>query len=839
MSPGGGGSGIRLAGATAEVHVFNVHAGVWAKIEPAGEGPSPRAAHAAAAVGHMVVIQGGIGPLGLASDDLHVLDFTNPDKPRWHRVMVQGPGPRARYAHTLTLVAQRYLVAIGGNDGRQILNDAWSLDTSEKPYRWTKLDYQGEGPPARMYASTCARQDGLLLLSGGRDVSSTPLADAYGLARHRDGAWEWTAAPGVSPSSRYQHTSVFVGGRLHVAGGALGGGRMIDTEVSVAVLDTTAGIWCSMEPADIHIAGDATRRCRHAAAAVGPLIFIYGGLRGGVLLEDMLVADDSDGRAGHIYDAASPAWAQWAKTATGSRTSGPAAALLQAAEAEAAAAAALANNNFQRIAAANDLQCLDEDGTDLPSGPLSGGSQGSAGLPPQYGAYGRTSPPNSVDGAFSMRGTPSTPSTDVRLHHRAVVVPSDKDSTGSHGLGGLVRQLSIDQFEHEGRRVSGGLGDFTAIRTPILERQVSVMSVSKKVIRELLKPQGWAPPMDRSFLLNAAEINELCEAAEAVFKEEPSLLELRAPVKIFGDLHGQFGDLMRLFDEFGTPVTAGDITYIDYLFLGDYVDRGSHSLETICLLLALKVEYKLNIHMIRGNHEASDINALFGFRLECVERLGESPGVWAWQRLNSLFNWMPLAASIESKILCMHGGIGRSIDRVEQIAALTRPITMEHGGQVLMDLLWSDPTTNDGIEGVQPSPRGPGLVTFGPDRVKSFCNDNNLQVIVRAHECVMDGFERFAGGQLITLFSATNYCGTANNAGAILVVGRDLMMVPKLIHPAVPESRSPRSAGNGAHDSLPANGAADMAWMQVINEERPPTPPRGRPGAQANSLAYF
>ena len=110
-------------------------------------------------------------------------------------------------------------------------------------------------------------------------------------------------------------------------------------------------------------------------------------------------------------------------------------------------------------------------------------------------------------------------------------------------------------------------------------------------------------------------MNELCEAAEAVFKEEPSLLELRAPVKIFGDLHGQFGDLMRLFDEFGTPVTAGDITYIDYLFLGDYVDRGSHSLETICLLLALKVEYKLNIHMIRGNHEASDINALFGFRL--------------------------------------------------------------------------------------------------------------------------------------------------------------------------------------------------------------------------------
>jgi diadenosine tetraphosphatase ApaH/serine/threonine PP2A family protein phosphatase len=167
-------------------------------------------------------------------------------------------------------------------------------------------------------------------------------------------------------------------------------------------------------------------------------------------------------------------------------------------------------------------------------------------------------------------------------------------------------------------------------------------------------------------------------------------------------------------------------------------------------------------------------------------------------------------------------GIGRSINSVDQIDALVRPLTMEHGGIVLMDLLWSDPTTNDGVEGVQPSPRGPGLVTFGPDRVKEFCKvwplrfsahrlaaastavtwqlhlcclpavrlasdaevltssradttcsrlaqNNELQMIVRAHECVMDGFERFAQGHLITLFSATNYCGTANNAGAILV----------------------------------------------------------------------
>nr|ACF79850.1 unknown [Zea mays] len=282
---------------------------------------------------------------------------------------------------------------------------------------------------------------------------------------------------------------------------------------------------------------------------------------------------------------------------------------------------------------------------------------------------------------------------------------------------------------------------------------------------------------------------------------------------------------MRLFDEYGAPSTAGDIAYIDYLFLGDYVDRGQHSLETISLLLALKVEYPHNVHLIRGNHEAADINALFGFRIECIERMGERDGIWTWHRVNRLFNWLPLAALIEKKIICMHGGIGRSINHIEQIENLHRPITMEAGSVVLMDLLWSDPTENDSVEGLRPNARGPGLVTFGPDRVMEFCNNNDLQLIVRAHECVMDGFERFAQGHLITLFSATNYCGTANNAGAILVLGRDLVVVPKLIHPLPPAITSPETS--------PEHHIEDT-WMQELNANRPPTPTRGRPQAPNN-----
>ncbi|XP_016484306.2 serine/threonine-protein phosphatase BSL3-like isoform X2 [Nicotiana tabacum] len=844
-----GSAGIRLAGATADVHCYDVLTNKWSRMTPIGEPPTPRAAHVATAVGTMVVIQGGIGPAGLSAEDLHVLDLTQ-QRPRWHRVVVQGPGPGPRYGHVMALVGQRYLMAIGGNDGKRPLADVWALDTAAKPYEWRKLEPEGEGPPPCMYATASARSDGLLLLCGGRDANSVPLASAYGLAKHRDGRWEWAIAPGVSPSSRYQHAAVFVNARLHVSGGALGGGRMVEDSSSIAVLDTAAGVWCdtksvvtsprtgrySADAAGGDAAVELTRRCRHAAAAVGDLIFIYGGLRGGVLLDDLLVAEDlaaaeTTSAASHVAAAAAGRIAgrygfgdertrqtdpevvndgsvvlgtpvappingdTYSDISTENATLQGSRRLIKGVEYLVEASAAEAEAITATLAAAKARQ------------------QGN----------GEVELPDRDRGAEATPSGKQTPSlikpdsvpAGVRLHHRAVVVAAE---TGG-ALGGMVRQLSIDQFENEGRRVSYGTPENATAARKLLDRQMSINSVPKKVIAHLLKPRGWKPPVRRQFFLDCNEMADLCDSAERIFASEPSVLQLRAPIKIFGDLHGQFGDLMRLFDEYGSPSTAGDISYIDYLFLGDYVDRGQHSLETITLLLALKVEYPLNVHLIRGNHEAADINALFGFRIECIERMGERDGIWAWHRFNRLFNWLPLAALIEKKIICMHGGIGRSINHVEQIENIQRPITMDAGSIVLMDLLWSDPTENDSVEGLRPNARGPGLVTFGPDRVMEFCNNNDLQLIVRAHECVMDGFERFAQGHLITLFSATNYCGTANNAGAILVLGRDLVVVPKLIHP-LPPATSPETS--------PERHIEDT-WMQELNANRPPTPTRGRP----------
>ncbi|KAL8089426.1 hypothetical protein AgCh_039036 [Apium graveolens] len=785
------------------------------------DAPGPRCAHTLTAVaptkahgprlilfGGATAIEGGGGAgirLAGVTNFVHSYDVLSK---KWTRVVVQGEGPGPRYGHVMDLVAQKYLVTVSGNDGKRVLSDAWALDTAQKPYAWQKLTPEGDRPSARMYATASARSDGMLLLCGGRDISGTPLADAYGLLMHSNGQWEWTLAPGVSPTSRYQHAAVFVGARLHVTGGSVRGGRGVDGEAAVAVLDTAAGVWLDKnglvtssstnKGAEHDPSLELLRRCRHTAASVDTQVYIHGGLRGDLVLDDFLVAENSPAHS-DINSSSSLSGRASTRNLDGSVSS--------------AAGSSMDKNSMVKLAEASAAEAE-------AANAVWKAAQSSPGFTEETKVLSNNTQ------ASETTSDGSDTEADVRLHPRAVVVA--KETVGS--LGGLVRQLSLDQFENESRRMIPLLD--LSHPTKKFARQKSPQGLHKKIISTLLKPRNWKPPVDRRFFLDSYEVGELCYAAEQIFMHEPTVLQLKAPIKLFGDLHGQFGDLMRLFDEYGYPSTAGDITYIDYLFLGDYVDRGQHSLETITLLLALKIEYPENVHLIRGNHEAADINALFGFRLECIERMGENDGIWAWTRFNQLFNYLPLAALIEKKIICMHGGIGRSIHSVEQIEKLERPITMDGGSLILMDLLWSDPTENDSVEGLRPNARGPGLVSFGPDRVTDFCKRNKLQLIIRAHECVMDGFERFAQGQLITLFSATNYCGTANNAGAILVVGRGLMIVPKLIHPLPPPMHSP--------DASPERGTDDT-WMQELNIQRPPTPTRGRPqpDLDRNSLAYI
>ena len=187
-----------------------------------------------------------------------------------------------------------------------------------------------------------------------------------------------------------------------------------------------------------------------------------------------------------------------------------------------------------------------------------------------------------------------------------------------------------------------------------------------------------------------------------------------------GDIHGQYSDLLRLFEYGGFPPNA------NYLFLGDYVDRGKQSLETICLLLAYKIKYPENFFLLRGNHECASINRIYGFYDECKRRFN----VRLWKAFTDCFNCLPVAALIDDKILCMHGGLSPDLTNLDQIRNLSRPTAVPDTG-LLCDLLWSDPGRD--VKGWGMNDRGVSY-TFGPDKVTEFLTKHDLDLVCRAHQ---------------------------------------------------------------------------------------------------------
>ena len=364
----------------------------------------------------------------------------------------------------------------------------------------------------------------------------------------------------------------------------------------------------------------------------------------------------------------------------------------------------------------------------------------------------------------------------------------------------VIRSVSVKNLKAEARSLIPKNEILFGPYTEKFESQnIKSKALAQTFIDSLLKPENWVlEDMNRSFPFKKKDILLLIAQCAKIVKAQPTVLRVNTPVKVFGDIHGQYRDIMRFFDLWRGPIEScrgGDIESYDYLFLGDYIDRGNNSLETICLLMALKVKYPDQIHFIRGNHEDLSINQAFGFAEECEERLNDDleAEFSVFQTINRFFEWLPLAAVIENKILCLHGGIGKKLASISEIENLKRPIEIVHEvsnakEQILIDILWSDPTDNDKELGIQSdSPRDPCdtgfVVKFGPDRVEKFLKDNDLIMILRGHECVMDGIERFAKGQLITVFSATDYCGKYKNAGGALFIQKNYEIIPKLIYP--------------------------------------------------------
>eukprot|EP01087_Luapelamoeba_hula_P024466 TRINITY_DN9322_c0_g1_i1.p1 TRINITY_DN9322_c0_g1~~TRINITY_DN9322_c0_g1_i1.p1 ORF type:complete len:308 (+),score=25.44 TRINITY_DN9322_c0_g1_i1:62-985(+) len=271
---------------------------------------------------------------------------------------------------------------------------------------------------------------------------------------------------------------------------------------------------------------------------------------------------------------------------------------------------------------------------------------------------------------------------------------------------------------------------------------------------------GWIEQLKRCEYIKESEVKALCAKAREILIEESNVQKVQSPVTICGDIHGQFYDLRELFK------IGGECPQTNYLFLGDFVDRGFNSVETFLLLIALKVRYPDRMTLIRGNHESRQITQVYGFYDECLRKYRS---VNVWRYCTEIFDYLSLAAMIDEKVFCVHGGLSPSINTLDQIRAIDRKQEVPHEGP-MCDLLWSDP---EEIDGWGLSPRGAGYL-FGSDVVAQFNQTNSVELICRAHQLVMEGYKHMFGETLVTVWSAPNYCYRCGNVAAILELDEHL-----------------------------------------------------------------
>lgn len=253
---------------------------------------------------------------------------------------------------------------------------------------------------------------------------------------------------------------------------------------------------------------------------------------------------------------------------------------------------------------------------------------------------------------------------------------------------------------------------------------------------------AYAGKVTKSVCLKNAEIVAICQRARECFLSQPALLELDAPVKIVGDVHGQYTDLIRMFEMCGFPPSS------NYLFLGDYVDRGKQSLETILLLLCYKLKYPENFFLLRGNHECANVTRVYGFYDECKRRCN----VKIWKTFIDCFNTLPIASIVAGKIFCVHGGLSPALSHMDDIRNIARPTDVPDYG-LLNDLLWSDPA--DMEQDWEANERGVSYC-FGKKVITDFLATHDFDLVCRAHMVVEDGYEFFNDRVLVTVFSAPN-----------------------------------------------------------------------------------
>eukprot|EP01127_Copromyxa_protea_P001908 TRINITY_DN11810_c0_g1_i1.p1 TRINITY_DN11810_c0_g1~~TRINITY_DN11810_c0_g1_i1.p1 ORF type:complete len:357 (-),score=36.96 TRINITY_DN11810_c0_g1_i1:16-960(-) len=274
----------------------------------------------------------------------------------------------------------------------------------------------------------------------------------------------------------------------------------------------------------------------------------------------------------------------------------------------------------------------------------------------------------------------------------------------------------------------------------------------------------WLEKTKRGETLPEGCLLKLCKRVLSILVLEPNVQQLHPPVVVCGDIHGQFYDLLELFRLNGDPKDT------QYLFMGDYVDRGSFSLETITLLFLYKCLYPKNITLLRGNHETASVSQVYGFYDECMNVYGNA---LVWNACMGACEYLGLSAVIGTSVFCVHGGLSPKLSTIDKLRKQKRGIKELIPGTVISDLLWSDPG-EDLPEDVSwaASPRGVGWL-FGKLPVDHFRARNGMELVVRAHQLVQEGHRYIFDDSVLTVWSAPNYLNKCNNKACTVVIKED------------------------------------------------------------------
>ena len=743
-----------------DIYILNLMTKIWTKINYPQNSllPKERAAHAATINNNKMYIHGGsIGGCDLAEDELWYFDmnkYNNYDNNYdncnydnnycnddffgyWKLLNINGPLPGKRYGHSLSSI-QQFLILFGGNSILGLSNETWIIDISIKESQWVKIqiDNNDNFPCPRLYHSygICDKGNakGMLIIFGGRDLNDNALNDIWGLRRHRNGKWDWIKGP---IKNNYIMKSRYNQSCVfyNTLMILIGGknNKGNNNIIPIEVYDTEKNEVWEFPGVGM---------VRQSSFILDNYLFFYGGFAG--------------------------------------------------------------NNQIQPIGVLSkiNLEGLFKDNNFLIGKLIENNNN----YDNNYNNINNNYNNNYIFNHFESHNK-FEKKIKFKLSHDVVIGSSgfyiDSSDEDIDDTTSLFRKVSIEKLPDEKKKLISNDNENNLIQS----KHIFNYELINKFIEILLRPFEYfdnnkMDSIHKKLPFTSENILNLLNEVKPILENENSLIRIRSPCKIFGNLYGDYNDLMRYFESFGNPSDdnqMGDINVMQYIFLGDFCDRGFYSLEIIFLLFALKVKYPNFIYLIRGHHEDINININYGLNEECKQKIkcDEDTSIIIFNKINEIFNYLPFGILVDNSILCIHSGIGSTINTLNDINNIKRPINIIHDvinrqQQIVLDLLWSE--YSDKVNDVEVNYKRDKLkkgfiVKFGKNRLNKFMNDNKISLIINSHKFINEGFKTFNDEKLLTIFSGSNYMDKYNNMGVMIIIGKKnfnkpMNIIPRLIN---------------------------------------------------------